>query len=611
MNAKKTQTYGQFVELPVADIVPSGNNPRIINEKDAGFAELAESIKAQGVIVPVHVRRHPAQKNKYELLAGERRLLASAKVERDTIIAIDHGDIGDDEAFNITFIENFGREDLTPLEQGKAVVILLTKYKNDAQAVASKMGKSVRWVMQRAAIDKNLSERWKKASSEDSSLANMTASHFGPIAALPVEVQDEIFEDYIDMGEWCYGEVPTVAELEKIIAEMLRLLSKAPWDLDDAKLLDKVKACSKCSKRSSHQPGLFDDTTDLEVVKKNDRCLDQNCWERKAAAYLDLRAAELKNKYHNLVFAVMPDINYSEKSKLILKYDNIASQWKASKEGAKDALPALMVHGKNAGELRWIKFVEITGTDTQGKSRKIGSDGKRKPTPLRDRRLMLNSKRWAQVLRELCEKVEDSGVELIIYEPNTYVVAILAGIFGTIENQQHLYPGCGDWKDFQKSIDKELASASGGIMGQTFETLWGQVRAVLVSRLTYGGPISQTPPEYIDEAKNVSKLLGIDVEAMFKKVAEQDYPEPKSWKGLNADGTPKTAKPKKANAFIAIVRPKKAKSEKKKLVEVQTCRVCGCTDDKPCVFSPGKGTCHWVKKDLCSACVKEKKNGKS
>jgi len=542
----QTQTE-QLIELPVTDVIPSGNNPRIINEKDPGFIELVESIEARGVVVPIHVRNHPGQENKYELLAGERRLRAAFCTERLTIRALNYGDIGDDEAFEITFIENFAREDLTPLEQGKAAAILLTKYKGDAQAVASKMGKSVQWMMQRAAIDKNLGEKWKKAITEDSGLTTFTASHLGPIAALPINVQDELFEDYIDAGDWCYDDQPTVAELEKIIATMLRLLNKAPWDLDDAKLLEKVPACSKCSKCSSHQPGLFDDTTDEKIVKKNDRCLDKGCWARKMEAYIDLRAAELKNKYHNLVFAVMPDIGYSEKSTLILKYDNIALQWKASKEGAKNALPALIVHGKNAGEMRWIKFVEITGTDTRGKSKKIGPDGKSIPTLLKERKLMLNSKRWAQVLRELRKKVQSSGVDSIFYECDIFTVIALAGIVGTIENHEHIYQGHGDWKEFQDSIDQidHAEFGSGFINERVVTTLWIQVRAVLVSRLTYYGPISQTPLEYIDEAKNVSKLLGIDVEAMFKKVAEQDYPEPKSWKGLNADGTPKTVKSKK------------------------------------------------------------------
>ncbi|NIP28975.1 MAG: ParB N-terminal domain-containing protein, partial [Phycisphaerae bacterium] len=78
MNEEKTnQKCGQLEELPITDIIPSGDNPRIINEKDSAFVELADSIRAQGVIVPVHVRIHPEQKKRFELLAGERRLRAS------------------------------------------------------------------------------------------------------------------------------------------------------------------------------------------------------------------------------------------------------------------------------------------------------------------------------------------------------------------------------------------------------------------------------------------------------------------------------------------------------------------------------------------------------
>ncbi|GAH78556.1 unnamed protein product, partial [marine sediment metagenome] len=109
MNDKTQTQIEQLVELPVTDILPSGNNPRIINEKDPGFIELIKSIRARGVVVPIHVRNHPKQKDKYELLAGERRLLA-ARANVPTIRAINHGVIDDDAAFEITFIENFARE---------------------------------------------------------------------------------------------------------------------------------------------------------------------------------------------------------------------------------------------------------------------------------------------------------------------------------------------------------------------------------------------------------------------------------------------------------------------------------------------------------------------
>ena len=82
-NDKKTE----FMQLPTAAIMPSGENPRIINEKDPRFVELAESVAAQGVMVPVHVR--PKGK-KYELLAGERRLRAANVAKRETLPAMVH-----------------------------------------------------------------------------------------------------------------------------------------------------------------------------------------------------------------------------------------------------------------------------------------------------------------------------------------------------------------------------------------------------------------------------------------------------------------------------------------------------------------------------------------
>ena len=115
----------KLLGLKITDCLPNPNNPRLLNEKSQEFADLAESIRAMGVIVPVHVRENPHREDKFELLAGDRRLAASLKAGKETIKAVSHGRLTDDEAFNITFAENFGREDLTPLEQGKAVLILM------------------------------------------------------------------------------------------------------------------------------------------------------------------------------------------------------------------------------------------------------------------------------------------------------------------------------------------------------------------------------------------------------------------------------------------------------------------------------------------------------
>ncbi len=570
--------------LRIVDIIPSGDNPRIINEKSAGFIELVVSVRAMGVIVPVHVRDCPGRmefKGKYELLAGDRRLQAAARAGWAEIPAVCHGQIGDEEAFEITFAENFARKDLTPLEQGKAVETLLVKYKGDAAAAASKMGKSVRWVLQRKAIHNNLSKQWRKAITEDPDYKDYTASHLQLIAALPQNIQDEILEDH------GYGEVPTVKELEKTIADSMRLLSKAPWDLNDGGLIDKVKACSKCTKRSSSQPGLFDDTTDTETIKRNDRCLDAGCWRNKMTAHLQKRAEQLKTEYPNLIFAVMPDekVDYYEKERLTGLWPDTVFEWKSAKENSKGALPALVVYGEKTGELCWIR--PVATVDRRGQAKRLGKDGKPAKKPLKQRQAELKSKRWCAVLRGLVSKVQKVETEAIP-DDEVQTVLMLAAVFGTIKNHQYNYRDDNLWDTFRK-----LSNADAHF--KATDMLWGMVRPVLAQRLTYNDAITRVPEHYIDEAKQTSKLLGIDIEAMFAEQVKA-IREPKSW-----------AKEKSANKKKN--KPKKSTKKAKKKTEIRTCRKCGCTNDKPCMTE--EGPCHWVEPDLCSACVDKKTKSKS
>ncbi len=526
-----------YQELQLTDIVTSPDNPRIINDKAPGFLELIESIRALGVIVPVHVRIHPKQKDKFELLAGERRLLAAAKTDRTTIKAINHGSISDEQAFEISFAENFAREDLTPLEQSKAANILLQKYKGDVEAAASKLGKSVRWILQRIAIDKNLSKDWKQAIADDSMLANWTASHLQLIAALPNDLQDRFLANEINYANM----VPTVKELEKELADQFHLLSKTPWITSDPKLLKDVPACTECSNRSSARPGLFDDTLNKDTIKKNDRCLDHNCWGEKLAAYIQQRAIELRKQYPNLVFAVMPDqsLGYYERQNLSQQFGYIINEWKSSKEDAKDALPALVVFGKNAGELRWIKPIG-NAIGKKDKKRSIGSDGKLKPTPLKQRRVMLDKKRWFVVIREVIEEIKKLKVNDIACEDKIFTVMLFAAVFGTEQKSRRAI----DWNKFA-AFFKKAGEDSKQNRQLALVELWGQVSKTLQERLSYCDAISQTPDDLITEVQGLGEVIGIDVTAIFKKVSQEVYPEPKSWKNLNANGSPKKKNKKK------------------------------------------------------------------
>lgn len=101
------------------------------------------------------------------------------------------------------------------------------------------------------------------------------------------------------------------------------------------------------------------------------------------------------------------------------------------------------------------------------------------------------------------------------------------------------------------------------------------------------------------DAEAVCAVLGLDSAAALRQAVEA-IPEPKSWAGLKADGTPKGAKPAKGKAKPRA-KVKRAHQAKPK---ARACRECGCTEDNACQTEVG-GPCHWVEKDLCSACAPE------
>jgi ParB/RepB/Spo0J family partition protein len=273
-----------FIELKQIQLV-KGQNPRQVDLKSQAFLGLVESVTALGVIVPVHVRTPSGLAGPYELLAGERRYWAATQAALKTIPAIDHGQISDEEAFEITFAENFAREDLTTLEQGRAVGLLLERYKGDYAAVASKLGKPESWVRMRHAIETNLDKEWKAMVSPGGRLERWTAAHLELIARFPASVQLTILKDV------SYRSDLSVKELAQKVADKLRLIRKACFDTAE---------CIKCSKRSDAQPELWTDAAATKVGT-SDRCLDAQCWARKDLAARKQELQELRDKYPGMV----------------------------------------------------------------------------------------------------------------------------------------------------------------------------------------------------------------------------------------------------------------------------------------------------------------------
>ncbi len=124
--------------IPVEFIQRGKYQPRRDIQPEA-LQELADSIKAQGVMQPIVIR--PISADRYEIIAGERRWRAAQLAGLDVIPALIK-DVPDEAAIAMALIENIQREDLNPMEEAFALKRLQDEFELTHQEVADAVGKS-------------------------------------------------------------------------------------------------------------------------------------------------------------------------------------------------------------------------------------------------------------------------------------------------------------------------------------------------------------------------------------------------------------------------------------------------------------------------------------
>ena len=125
-------------DLPV-DLIQRGKYQPRRDIDPESLQELADSIKAQGVMQPIVVRA--ISDRKYEIIAGERRWRATQLAGLDSIPALIR-DVPDNAAIAMSLIENIQREDLNPIEEAAALMRLQQEFELTQQEVADAVGKS-------------------------------------------------------------------------------------------------------------------------------------------------------------------------------------------------------------------------------------------------------------------------------------------------------------------------------------------------------------------------------------------------------------------------------------------------------------------------------------
>lgn len=131
----------KLLEIEISEIIPNEDQPRKNFDEDE-LKDLANSIKKYGIIQPLLLKKI---KDKYEIIAGERRFRAAGIAGLDKVPAIVK-DISDDESSRIAIIENIQRKDLNPVEEAMSYRHLLDSQDLTQKELADEIGKSRQYI---------------------------------------------------------------------------------------------------------------------------------------------------------------------------------------------------------------------------------------------------------------------------------------------------------------------------------------------------------------------------------------------------------------------------------------------------------------------------------
>jgi ParB family chromosome partitioning protein len=126
--------------LPTELLQPGRFQPRRHFDEES-LQALADSVRAQGILQPILVRRNPDNPNTYEILAGERRWRAAQAAQLHEVPVILR-DLGDREASEIALVENIQRQDLNAIEEAQGYQRLIQEFNHTQEALAQALGKS-------------------------------------------------------------------------------------------------------------------------------------------------------------------------------------------------------------------------------------------------------------------------------------------------------------------------------------------------------------------------------------------------------------------------------------------------------------------------------------
>ncbi len=220
--------HDSVIYISVHDIKPNLEQPRKAFDEEK-ISELAASIKENGIIQPIIVR---SSKNKYEIVAGERRWRAAIKAELAKVPCIIK-ELTEEQNMLFSIIENMQREDLNPIEEAEGINRMMFTFGLTQEEVSKSVGKSRPYIGNALRLLK-LPTYIKDAMVE----GKITMGH----GRCLINVTDEMKRKAI--AEKIINEGISVREAEKLASEVSRKPSKAlkkPKNADLIKVEEELK----------------------------------------------------------------------------------------------------------------------------------------------------------------------------------------------------------------------------------------------------------------------------------------------------------------------------------------------------------------------------------
>ena len=214
----KSANKPSLSEVPI-EFIQSGQYQPRMHFSEVKIEELSESIKAQGVMQPIVLR--PLEKDRYEIIAGERRWRAAQLAGKEKIPAVIR-DVDDESALAMSLIENVQRENLNPLEEATALRRLIDEFQLTHEEIARAIGKSrssVTNILRLCALNANVAGMLESGDIE--------MGHARALLTLEDELQFEIATTIVSRGL-------NVRQAEDLIRNLARRDKKDTRETKDA-----------------------------------------------------------------------------------------------------------------------------------------------------------------------------------------------------------------------------------------------------------------------------------------------------------------------------------------------------------------------------------------